>query len=1488
MIFLKEKNLKKKISNYIDIYRYDIFSITIMIIIILMIINPILKNGHVVFSDMAFGFTSKRYMEEIFGLWNERWSTSTLLNVGRLLYILPIYLFSSLFNDSGPILIKTFISALIINSAISMYLFSKRIISIYYSKYFNFFGILALITGALFYALNPWVIFRIQHIYLLCGYSLFPLILALFFNAFDPKFEKQLINDFNIYSSKLYKRNVLDIFLLSFFFCVSAAAIHYFFYGIIFLFIISCLLFLKNIYLVYKIDKNKCKDFTLNFIYKIILFGIFFSLFSSYWLGTYVGSILFKAQASQHNINVLDTLSLFSRNSSIKNVIYLISYWWPMFDISKLPYSFYLGGAVIISIILYAVILKSYKYHIIAFFSFCSLIFLITSTGVKLNFFSDIFVILVTKTPIIGSIFRDSNKIVGLMTVGFSILLTFGVQSILNKLENTLYHDFIKALIISTIFLSLWFYIKPFYNHFIDGFYSPINIPKEYLDVQDNFIDKDKFDSKVLYIPTADNMIQSNTGVATPFWNINNDPSGIQKATGDIQVYTSQKNTIFHHEGNSPSINKYMNFLQYVLDNGYSKNIGKLISVFGINELAYHNEYLGQESRQAFNLKILDYQNDLSKTYENRIFKLYKIKETLPYLYQVPRKIFTPNGLSKMESYSNINNFNFKNEGIIFTAMNGNGYLDKANKDDYIETSNYNDIFLSQLPEEDYLAPFDFINSGNAFINWSKTFTNNSEWLWYLSSQDIKNYGFDLDFNRGVGVTFATSKIDVLPYKMESINGKLIADFDSLLKMDKFFKPDNPGIMNVVANPKTVSNDIPLIHGEIIKGDPENIWQVAKSGIIDAKENNPYKFNILVSGRGANKIHAKVRFYNENMIELGKSYVVAPSEEVNFDSINFTGEYVSPAKSKYMRIDLLSFQKPEQNTYWWIHDVKLLDLQEYKKPNIINMNKTFKVDTKAKVYLRTFISQKGGKLNIKIHDKNIDVNTKSENINGFKWIELGEISFTKGDNKIYIENKEGFNAVNLLAIIPEDDFNNLMYKTNLAIQKCNIFSVMEAENDFSYNGNIQSDRAYPNLSFGRGISSQNGSLQKEIDIMKTDNYSIALNVNGNNKNSGKLKLSIRNNETGDTTEKTILMDQNEKILDKKTVVIDKEPFKDSFPKIYKELDNILTNYHPINIDDIYLLKGSYEITIKFESNVPSLVTFQDLHKFDPSEIKITDFAIDKFQQDASNCISITPDMMRDSVKDDVLHIDYDKTCSNDWYDYASKMIPVNIDEEYLFHAEAISENINKRHMKVLFLDKNYNFLDVTYINDVEEKDKNKWNKYEQILKVPQNTRYMQFHILTRGSRSTNGYLEMKNYYILPYRDLICIDNMVLNEGISTNNFFQQDYSNSPIIYSRIDSMQRNFTVDNQDKDRILINYMESPNLLWEMNIGSYKDRGKLVLNGVSTGFITDETGEGSVKIIMRKMYYLSFIFIILCVILFLMIYKNIEKINKYINKKRKN
>lgn len=1439
-------------------YRYDLFAILFMELIICWIFVPIFYSGHIVFSDIDFPYNSGRYLEEIFGLWNSRWNTTTMLNIPRLLFILPSWLISAMFGFSGELFFKLFLFSILQISAFSMYLFCKRLISIYISPHFNLFMTLSLAGGSLLYALNPWVIVRIQHIYLLCGYALFPLMLKYFFNVFDPRFQTQLIHKYSVFRIRLYRRNIIDLMLLSLIVSAMSAAIHYLFYSIITVITFALLLYLKLFIVHFREGSLKRRAIFYNFFIKGMVFGLFLIAFSYYWMGPYAGSIIINAGISQNNINVLDTLSLFSRNSSIVNVLFLISYWWPMFDISTLSLSFYAGGFIILLIVAIGIVKYAWKNHILLLFTLMTLMFLIFATGVKTQILAGTFINVVTKIPVFGTIFRDPNKLIGLASAGYSILFVFGLNSIFSQIgENNINSVVFKLIIILVVSISFRFYIGPFYNHFFHGFYAPVAIPAEYEEVQKAFLDPDQADSRVLYLPISDNMTQAHTGVATPFWNKNPYRKGFDKATGDFHVYSSAKNTIFHHEGNPPALTYYINFLHFLLDQGLTNNFAEYLKPLGVNELAYHDEYLGHEGRQDFNLEILERQNGISKHYEDDIFTLYRLHNppTSPVILE--KAIHTPYGLSHLSTYMTMPNFNFSSTGVIFSSLQKKGYIDKVRPGDLIEAANYNDLWLSNLAENLYTKPFDFINEGNPFLGWSKTLVQTNDWLWYLRSQNIDNFPYDFTFGSGIAVTFASARLNVPVYLREKINGKKILDFDSMLRLDLFFKADNPHLFQVTANPIGPMNKIPLLHGEIIQGDPESIWQVARSGLIDAKENTPYQFKILISGRGTNKLHIKVRFFDEEMNELGMSYAVAPREEISFDAANFYSEYISPPGSHYMRFELQSFKRPEQKVYWWVHDIEILDLSEYKSENSLIVKVNAEKTEPHNLYMRVFKSRTGGLLSVSRGDIKKEIITEDPYINQFVWISLGEFDLEHGENTLVINNLAGFNAINILAAIPVSTEYRYQFPVERALSKGRVFFALEAENDFSYYGNIQSSRRYLHLSMGNAIASQSGVLSRKIDILKNGRYDLQLNLQGIPFRN-RLHIEFRQADGSVYTQKTVEIDNEGDFLQKydmiKYVPIEqdknytREIISSSGGKQFTEI---------AEVKEIPLVRGTYDLILRFESNAESLSSIEDLHYFDPSEVNVPSYLEDIFQEDCSDCESINEGMVQKELTEKKLTLNYDRTCSCDWFVYSSDKLNLEPDSEYLIMFEAKSEGIKKRHSKVMFLDNEDQIILTDFIPEVDESEKTEWNRYEYIVTAPEGSVSMLFQVWARGNKNKEGLFEIREYEIFDYSDLLKVDSLILIE--------QEDIDQRVVVdsisnnHTHIDSMFSKIWINNPSNSENLILFSQPVVPLWHLETSADDQRSDLEINAVSTAFFTRGNGEMQYKMKFRKHYYAGLI-----------------------------
>ncbi|TCI30018.1 hypothetical protein EVJ33_07720 [Exiguobacterium sp. SL-10] len=1466
------RRIPSSIRSQLHTYRYDLIALTIMIGCIVIYAYPLFSPGMVVFSDIAFGLSSERYIEEIFGAWNERWSTTTLLNVPRLIFIAPLYGISLLFGASGPLLVKSFILLLLVLSALSMYALVKRLHSIYITKHFHLMTLMSFTLAGLFYALNPWIITRIQHIYLLCGYALFPFALLLFFNLFDPKFRRQLDTNFS-FEQRLSPRIWLDAVGLSVIFMFMSAGIHYFFFSALYMGIMFILILLKTWWTERK--SLRVRSLVSYYLRLITALGIVFILFNGYWFFMYVGSILFGAQASQHNINVTETLMLFSRHSSVENVLYTISYWWPMFDLHTLPLSFWIAGGILLLIIGIGLI-GSYKRPIHLFFGLLAIGLIVFATGTY-EWVAPGFVALVTYTPLIGPMFRDPNKLVGLLVVSYSLLLALGLGMLDARQSKTIPRPLYRGALLFGSFLALTLFIYPYRAVYMEGFYKPVDVPKEYALVQN------EIEGKWLQFPIADEMIQPITGVATPEWNQNPALGETAKPTGDFQVYSSRQNTVFHHEASTPAIRYLFSLLQYLLDTGRSDEASHLINVFGVDQFAYRDEYLGMDERQQFNLEMLELQQNLLKTKQIGLFTLFDVVAPLPDR-TVPQLIVTPYGLERSISYAALPQYEQGKQSILYTTQQHSDDFKWLRPGDAIEMIEQKDMLLSQVSDLYYWKPFEAIDSANPFLTWGKTLFANNDWRWYLQTQGVKDPAFDLDYGDGVGLSFASARIDAPPYALNDLPTKQVASFNSMLEDETFFKADNPDVIELSPNPISSDNTLPLLQAEVAKGDPNYIWQVAKSGLLPALPNNAYRFNIVASGRGVDRLHVKVRFFDESGEEIDQTYVVAPRDSGNLDGIHLRGEYVTPKAAKMMRIDLLSYQKPERKTFWWIHDIQIESFESHMIPNTFSITK----DPPPGRYIgfaRVLLNQSGGQLDFQINQEHKVVDTKRQSGARLEWIPLGTYDIESESTTITVENTVGFNAVQNIVLVPEDEWTSLQQSLKNELEQTNTFMVLEAEQDFDYAGTIQSERNYPSFSLGKGVSLTSGTLKRSIDLAENGTYRLHLNLTPPLSADGTVRLRLLK-ERDIVYEQTVDTEAIRQLPDVKTKIGEQTVTYDSlrrdFPYALQSLDDVHQSLKRWTLSDVKLKAGHYTLEISVDSAVPTRIELADLRKFDPNEIVVTEpLATPEAAATCATCVSITQDMYEATLQNDTFVATYEPTCSCDWYIFASEQIEALPNREYLVEFEARSEAVRNRHVKMYYLDEQRRVIGTDFISEVEENRKSEWNRYEQILIPPEGTTSMQLHIWARGNIETAGRLEMKNLNVVRYDHLMLTDQVMVEE-ITERPLFS---STKPVALDVKRNLMKRQVTHDEALDRFTLN--DSPSPLFRLTADGISQRGEIALNGV-TQLYTASENDVQVIAVLRPVFFIGLILLLLATPLSFVFYWNARQPEPFIRRLRRN
>ena len=761
----------------------------------------------------------------------------------------------------------------------------------------------------------------------------------------------------------------------------------------------------------------------------------------------------------------------------------------------------------------------------------------------------------------------------------------------------------------------------------------------------------------------------------------------------------------------------------------------------------------------------------------------------------------------------------------------------------FIEAKNEYDIIFSKLPEKYYLYPFEWTNQGNVFLGWSKTFMSSVDWSWYLESQDMKNRSFEFDRSGGVAVTFASKKLDIQPYLRDTITGKLIMDFDTMLRTENLFVPDNPDLFEINSNPYSEIREFQTLHGELIKGNPKNIWQVAKSGVLEANGGTPYYFELLISGRDVDRLHLKVRFYDENNEEIGVSYIVGSTQESYFDTIKFIGEVISPSKTAAMRMDLLSFQNPEFKSYWWIHDINIYDLSQYVKENKIQGEYEALTTDDYDVYIRTFNSNKGGELQLDVGEESFILNTLDQEKNAFAWHYLGMTKLQQGKHPIYLNGKDGFNGVNAIVILPHRIYEQAKEHVSTRLKDKPIIMSYESSTDLKYSGNIQSERIYPSLSMGKGIALQTGEIHGEFDVLNADEYTIYPNIQYVYKDKGYGKMTVYKN--GDTIASWLL---NERIQnEEKENIVEYTTNSRTYPYSFLE---IMTPYRfeDNNGYNLELDSGHYRFKIELISETPNQSLKENIKPFDPSIIR---FPPENTQvNDQGSCERITPDMMRESVENDTLKIIMDPTCSTDWYSYGSNKIDVEQNQELLIRFDARSQYLKNRHAKVLFLDDANYFKGEVYINEVEEQYKKLWNHYEQLVKVPKDSTKMIIQFLGNGDRENESLLEIKDYGVYNYNEFIALDHMFI-ENKKAKAMREAKPEQTPQAISRqVDQFGLNYIMERATNEPVILNTYLSPNKNWRLD-GLSSD---LLLNGITQGFIIQDKAEIQFELLLMPGY----------------------------------
>jgi hypothetical protein len=108
----------------------------------------------------------------------------------------------------------------------------------------------------------------------------------------------------------------------------------------------------------------------------------------------------------------------------------------------------------------------------------------------------------------------------------------------------------------------------------------------------------------------------------------------------------------------------------------------------------------------------------------------------------------------------------------------------------------------------------------------------------------------------------------------------------------------------------------------------------------------------------------------------------------------------------------------------------------------LNIPVVLNESTVYETWIRLLKAPSGGRVSISIDGQEVgSIDSQSAELNGFNWENVGNVTLVEGNHDILIKNIDGFNAVNLLSLIPQNEIDDYVLKLNELISQSNLVSI---------------------------------------------------------------------------------------------------------------------------------------------------------------------------------------------------------------------------------------------------------------------------------------------------------------------------------------------------------------------------------------------------------------------------------------------------------------
>ena len=390
-------------------------------------------------------------------------------------------------------------------------------------------------------------------------------------------------------------------------------------------------------------------------------------------------------------------------------------------------------------------------------------------------------------------------------------------------------------------------------------------------------------------------------------------------------------------------------------------------------------------------------------------------------------------------------------------------------------------------PTSEHHLPRTYWSAGAINGGWLNTITPS------LNSFGINTRQFD--YNQGFIFTWGR---EYVPSNLNLENAKTLTtfDFNSLDEISQWQS----------SQPKNQRLELESNAMKVVLNSSNFGWKKITSPAFDVSPDRVYVIDLGIRYNNAQGVHVKVTEYDKNGVILYDAILQ------NFGTGTSGWKDLNvgyrPSSNEVTSIRLSIWhghltKQPLPNVLW-IDSVRMYDVSDQLIENSISV--PFKVggdnnnndDDRYKVFVRYLESPQGGLINATLEgDSNlIQINTLSPH-SKLVWKDLGNHLLNPGSHTITFTNEKGFNAINAMLLIPQDQFEAIKGQIQNWLNRNSTTAVyiFDAESDMNMN-NTSTRNGVQSGSSSDNVVLMNTTAWTQFDVKKEGDYRIWIKGSG--------------------------------------------------------------------------------------------------------------------------------------------------------------------------------------------------------------------------------------------------------------------------------------------------------------------------------------------------------------------------------------------------------